>query len=174
MIENECTSEALDEKIIMINNHELNFKIWGNESENQLYRPSKKISKSILLGILDDFSTTEKLDKKHIINLVLFTKANSYENHKLEREEIFGALIYSYNQSKLNVCIYEYINGEFIEIEELETRPKYISSNDYFLAGRLFTNSKFKVRSLFNSEEMIPDFESRGQNFSKRLKDYNK
>ncbi|WP_127844348.1 hypothetical protein [Psychroflexus aestuariivivens] len=172
MIENECTSEALNEKIIMISNHKLNFKIWGNESKNQLYRPSKKISESILIDILDDFSPSEKLDKKHIINLVLFTKANSYENHKLDQEEIFGTLIYYYSQSKLNVCIYEYTNGDFIEIKELRAEPKFINTNDYFLAGELLTNKKVIALSLFNSEEKIPEPHFFGQDFTIKLKNY--
>lgn len=170
-----CTSAKTGDLQLEIGDTNFLFNVWGTPNEDRYLRSGTKLTKKDLQLILDRFDTDETIGKyENLINLVLITTSDFDSSLEVSPKDLKGALIYFYEKSKLTVSLFRYDNTGFIEIEDLKSKPKYISSNHYFTAGNILTDKRFNAIAIFSLEESIPKPRAFGQDYNNILKDYQK
>lgn len=134
---------------------------------------SKEISSILKYYNLVDVIDEQKNNGYEIMSIILFTKQNTSENKKLLVNGINGLLVYFKNNNSILSKVYNIQDSNLLNIKELNSTPKRITSNAYYYCSKIFGGYHQKVAALvyINSDIVYPT-NRKGDDFELILKKY--
>ena len=164
---------------VLLAGNNRNFNVWTGASES---KPDPKYSLAIslktssrydLLGAAAFYGLdiSRDVEMTDLVSIVFYSKG-SLDKEEITTEDILGALVYIGHFDKFTLQQYSFKNGEFIEITELESSSKYVSTSDIYLGSKVFNYFSNIVAFQISDRGKMGIKSSRKNNFKHNVEAY--